>query len=355
MSSFAVSSNDLEVPDAARDRLAADDVAARLLRKDATLWGPEAAEEAAVRLGWLDLPSSSRDLVEPLATLRTELAAEGLDRIVLCGMGGSSLAPEVICRTAGVPLVVLDTTDPGQVAAALTDLDRTVVVVSSKSGGTVETESQRRAFLAAFADEGLDEKAAGARFVVVTDPGSPLSETAEAMGARAVFLADPTVGGRYSALSAFGLVPSALAGADVGALLDEAAELAGELGSPDNPALELGLAMGAAALGGRDKLALADGDSAITGFGDWAEELIAESTGKQGRGILPVVLESADAPGAHAEDAVLAVVGGKAPSPGPSLTGRGGRTTAPRPRTATAPRTLRSARPGRARSTIAGR
>ena len=112
MSSFAVSSNDLEVPDAARDRLAADDVAARLLRKDATLWGPEAAEEAAVRLGWLDLPSSSRDLVEPLATLRTELAAEGLDRIVLCGMGGSSLAPEVICRTAGVPLVVLDTTDP---------------------------------------------------------------------------------------------------------------------------------------------------------------------------------------------------------------------------------------------------
>jgi hypothetical protein len=316
---FAVTSTGLEVPGAARDRLGADDVAARLLRKDATLWGPEAEEEASVRLGWLDLPANSQELVEPLAKLRAELSAEGLDRIVLCGMGGSSLAPEVICRTAGVPLVVLDTTDPGQVAAALTDLDRTVVVVSSKSGGTVETESQRRAFLTAFADAGLDETAAGARFVVVTDPGSPLSETAAAMGARAVFLADPTVGGRYSALSAFGLVPSALAGADVGALLDEAGALAGQLGAPDNPALELGLAMGAAAEAGRDKLTLTDGDSAITGFGDWAEQLIAESTGKQGRGILPVVVESADAPGAQAEDAVLAVVGGKAASPGPSL------------------------------------
>ena len=316
---FSVTSTGLDVPDAARERLSADDVAARLLRKDATLWGPEAEDEASVRLGWLDLPASSRELVGRLAELRAELTAEGLDRIVLCGMGGSSLAPEVICRTAGVPLVVLDTTDPGQVAAAMTELERTVVVVSSKSGGTVETDSQRRAFLTAFAESGLDEKETGARFVVVTDPGSPLSETAAAMGARAVFLADPTVGGRYSALSAFGLVPSALAGADVGALLDEAEELAEHLNAPDNPALELGLAMGAAAEAGRDKLTLADGDSAITGFGDWAEQLIAESTGKQGRGILPVVLESAGAPGAHADDAVLAVVGGSAPSPGPSL------------------------------------
>jgi hypothetical protein len=237
--SFAVTSTGLEIPGAARDRLTQDDVAARLLRKDATLWGPEAEDEAAVRLGWLDLPATSRELVGRLAELRAELAAEGLDRIVLCGMGGSSLAPEVICRTAGVPLVVLDTTDPGQVAAAMTDLARTVVVVSSKSGGTVETESQRRAFLTAFTDSGLDEKEAGARFVVVTDPASPLSETATAMSARAVFLADPTVGGRYSALSAFGLVPSALAGADVGALLDDAEELAEHLNAADHPALEL--------------------------------------------------------------------------------------------------------------------
>ena len=118
------------------------------------------------------------------------------------------------------------------------------------------------------------------------------------MGARAVFLADPTVGGRYSALSAFGLVPSALAGADVRRPARRGRGAGRAPDDADNPALELGLAMGAAAEAGRDKLALADGDSAITGFGDWAEQLIAESTGKQGRGILPVVLESADAPGA---------------------------------------------------------
>jgi glucose-6-phosphate isomerase len=321
---FAIGHVGLDVPEALRAQLAEDDVAARLVRKDATLWGPEAESEAAVRLGWLELPTSSRKLVAALAELKAELADEGLDRVVLCGMGGSSLAPEVVCRTAGLPLVVLDTTDPGQIGAAMTDLERTVVVVSSKSGGTVETESQRRAFVAAFATAGLDEKEIGRRFVVVTDPGSPLADTAAAMGARAVFLADPTVGGRYSALSAFGLVPSGLAGADVGALLDDAEALAEHLADGDNPALELGAAMGAAFHAGRDKLALVDGDSAersssIRGFGDWAEQLIAESTGKQGRGLLPVVLESSDAPGAEASDTVLAVVGGSAPASGPSL------------------------------------
>ncbi|SOC49899.1 glucose-6-phosphate isomerase [Blastococcus aggregatus] len=319
--SFEVHVEGIEVPDDVRSRLTADDVAARLARKDATLWGPEAESEAAIRLGWLDLPTSSRSLVEQLAQLREQLQAEGLDRVVLCGMGGSSLAPEVICRTAGVPLVVLDTTDPGQVAAAMTDLERTVVVISSKSGGTVETDSQRRAFQAAFAEAGLDEGQVGARFVVVTDPDSPLSETAAAMGARAVFLADPTVGGRYSALTAFGLVPSALAGVDVGALLDDAEELAEQLAQPDNPAFELGLVLGAAAAQGRDKLALADTQrgSGIEGFGDWAEQLVAESTGKEGRGILPVVLESATAPGSAADDTLLALVGTDAPPAAPSL------------------------------------
>jgi hypothetical protein len=319
--SLGLTTEGLDVPDAVRTPLADDGVAGRLVQKDATLWGPDAESEAAIRLGWLDLPATSRELVARLNDLRAELAAEGLDRVVLCGMGGSSLAPEVICRTAGVPLTVLDTTDPGQIAAAMTDLGRTVVVVSSKSGGTVETDSQRRAFISAFAAAGLDEKEIGARFVVVTDPGSSLADTAAAMGARAVFLADPTVGGRYSALSAFGLVPSALAGADVGALLDEAEELAEHLAAADNPALALGAALGAAFQGGRDKLALADAarGNAIHGFGDWAEQLIAESTGKEGRGILPVVLESADAPGAQAPDTVLAVVGADAPSPGPSI------------------------------------
>jgi len=319
-SGFGLTRAGVDVPESVTTALTEDDVAARLVRKDATLWGPDAESEAAIRLGWLDLPESSRKLVDQLAALRAELTAEGLDRVVLCGMGGSSLAPEVICRTAGVPLVVLDTTDPGQVAAAMTDLDRTVVVVSSKSGGTVETDSHRRAFQAAFAAAGLDATAAGRRFVVVTDPGSPLSETAEAMGARAVFLADPTVGGRYSALSAFGLVPSALAGADVAALLTEAEELAEHLADGGNPAVQLGAVLGAAAGSGRDKLTLADAPgSAIEGFGDWAEQLIAESTGKQGRGILPVVVESVEAPGAQAPDALLAVVGAEAPAPGPSV------------------------------------
>ncbi|MDK3256377.1 glucose-6-phosphate isomerase [Blastococcus capsensis] len=315
-----VTTHGLEVPEPVRAQLVQDDVAARLVRKDATLWGPDAESEAAVRLGWLDLPASSRSLVTQLAELRSQLAAEALDRVVLCGMGGSSLAPEVICRTAGVPLVVLDTTDPGQVAAAMTDLERTVVVISSKSGGTVETESQRRAFIAAFAEAGLDEKQIGARFVVVTDPGSPLAETAAAMGARAVFLADPTVGGRYSALSAFGLVPSALAGADVAALVDDAEELAERLADPAGPAMELGIALGAAFRTGRDKLALADaGDTPVQGFGDWAEQLIAESTGKQGRGILPVVLESPKAPGGSAADVLLALAGADAPGWAPSI------------------------------------
>ncbi|MGY2001919.1 glucose-6-phosphate isomerase [Blastococcus sp. SYSU DS1024] len=317
---LAVSCTGLEIPGALRRQLDDDDVAARLVRKDPTLWGPDAESEAAVRLGWLDLPAASRSLLAPLAELRAQLVAEGLDRIVLCGMGGSSLAPEVICRTAGVPLVVLDSTDPGQVAAAMTELERTVVVVSSKSGGTLETDSQRRAFVAAFARAGLDESQIGARFVVVTDPGSPLAETAAAMGARAVFLADPTVGGRYSALSAFGLVPSALAGADVGALIDDAAQLAEQLPAPRNPAMELGIVLGAAFRAGRDKLALADaGVPPIEGFGDWAEQLVAESTGKEGRGLLPVVLERPEASPSSAPDVLLGLVGAGAPGPGPAL------------------------------------
>ncbi|MGY1986583.1 glucose-6-phosphate isomerase [Blastococcus sp. SYSU DS0669] len=317
---LGVTCTGLEIPQPLRAQLEQDGVAARLVRKDATLWGPDAEDEAAVRLGWLDLPATSRSLLASLAELRAQLVAEGLDRIVLCGMGGSSLAPEVICRTAGVPLVVLDTTDPGQVAAAMTEPERTVVVISSKSGGTVETDSQRRAFMSAFARAGLDESRIGARFVVVTDPGSPLAETAQAMGARAVFLADPTVGGRYSALSAFGLVPSALAGADVAALVEDAEQLAEHLADPANPAMELGVVLGAAVCAGRDKLALADaGETPIEGFGDWAEQLIAESTGKEGRGILPVVLESPEAPGRSGADVLLGLVGTQATGAEPVL------------------------------------
>lgn len=271
--------------------LVAERFASRLFSKDPTLWGASAQDEAAVRLGWVDLHRSSRPLVGEIVALREILREQGVDRIVLCGMGGSSLAPEVICASAEVPLVVLDSSDPDMVRSVVdTDIERTAVVVSSKSGSTVETDSQRRAFVAAFTDAGIDPTT---RIIVVTDPGSPLDEQARTAGYR-VFAADPHVGGRYSALTAFGLVPSGLAGADIGGVLDGAAELADLLADDDrgNPALTLG-----AALAGtdpqRDKLVISDHDSGLVGFADWAEQLIAESTGKQGTGLLPVI-----APGA---------------------------------------------------------
>lgn len=159
----------------ARRALVEAGVPGLLARKDPTLWGPSAEPEAATRLGWIDTFRRSRDLLPRLAAIKEQLT--GLDHVVLAGMGGSSLAPEVITRTLGVALTVLDTTDPHEVRAALADrLDRTVVVVSSKSGSTVETDSHRRAYWQAFSDAGLTD--IGRRFVVVTDPGSPLEQTA---------------------------------------------------------------------------------------------------------------------------------------------------------------------------------
>jgi glucose-6-phosphate isomerase len=277
--------------------LVRDSAPSRLTAGDPTLWGPAAEPEASIRLSWTTLHESSRPLVAEITALREELLAEGVDRVVLAGMGGSSLAPEVITGTAGVPLVVLDTTDPGQVADALEgDLARTVLVVSSKSGGTVETDSHRRIFEKAFADAGVD---AASRIVVVTDPGSPLEAASREAGYRRVFLADPHVGGRYSALTAFGLVPSGLAGADVGALLDDAAAVAPLVSadSPDNPAVVLAATFAVAHAHGAEKIVFADTGSGISGFGDWAEQLIAESTGKNGTGLLPVVVEGPGAPG----------------------------------------------------------
>ncbi|WP_424186023.1 glucose-6-phosphate isomerase [Actinokineospora sp. G85] len=277
--------------------LVADQVASKLTAQDPTLWGAEAESESAVRLAWTTLHETSRPLLAEIDALRAELRAEGVDRIVLAGMGGSSLAPEVITATAGVPLVVLDTTDPGQVADALAgDLENTAIVVSSKSGSTVETDSHRRIFEKAFADAGID---APSRIVVVTDPGSPLERTAVEAGYRRVFQADPNVGGRYSALTAFGLVPAGLAGADVAALLDEAAAAAEVLraDSADNPGLVLAAALAAAHARGAEKVVLADTGSGVKGFGDWAEQLVAESTGKNGTGLLPVVVEGPRAPG----------------------------------------------------------
>ena len=291
-------------------QLVDDKVASQIAGRMATLWGPEAESESAKRLAWVGLAAESRPLVAQIMTLRQELNARGLDHVVLCGMGGSSLAPEVIAAAAGVPLTVLDSSDPDYVRAALADqLERAIVVVSSKSGGTVETDSQKRAYEQALIDAGHDPSD---HVVVVTDPGSPLDESATAAGYR-VFHADPDVGGRYSALTAFGLVPSGLAGADIGRLLDEAAEIQPELeaDSPDNPGLRLGALLGLANTQGADKVVLAEHGGEHIGFGDWAEQLIAESTGKDGKGILPVVVPGIDSPNftPNTADEVLVTLG----------------------------------------------
>ena len=285
-------------------------VAGRIAERDHTLWGPAAEEEAAKRLAWVSLAEESRPLVQEVNELRDAQRAQGLDHVVLCGMGGSSLAPEVICATAGVELTVVDSSHPDFVRAAIADrLDRTVVVVSSKSGGTVETDSQRRAYEQAFRDSGIDP---AERIVVVTDPDSPLDEEANEVGYR-VFHANPDVGGRYSALTAFGLVPSGLAGADIGTLLGEAAASARALSADhvDNPALRLGALLGVANRSGVDKVAIATVDSPIVGLADWTEQLLAESTGKNDAGILPVVVEDSGAINfsPSTEDEVLVSVG----------------------------------------------
>jgi glucose-6-phosphate isomerase len=290
-------------------QLVEDLVASRITAGDATLWGTDAESEAAVRLGWTQAVAVSRPLVDEIVELREHFSEAGVTRIVLCGMGGSSLAPEVITRTAGAPLVVLDATDPGQVRSAVEEsIESTAVVVSSKSGSTVETDSQKRAFESAFLAAGIEP---AERIIVVTDPGSPMEEASRAAGYR-VFTADPTVGGRYSALTAFGLVPSGLAGVDISQLLDEAdaASLPLAIDSASNPGLQLAAAI-AGAKPRRDKLVIVADGTHVVGLGDWIEQLVAESTGKNGTGILPVVV-GPDAPelAARAADVqVLRLVG----------------------------------------------
>lgn len=268
--------------------LVSKEIASRISEKDASVWGPAAQPEASIRLGWVDSFKAGVELIPSIVALRDQFRASGIDRFVLCGMGGSSLAPEVITKNAGVDLVVLDSTAPDQVASAVRELQRTAVVVSSKSGSTVETDSQKRIFEKAFADAGINPLE---RIVIVTDPGSPMDISTRAAGYK-VFNADPNVGGRYSALTAFGLVPSGLAGADITALLATAnqSHIEFEYDSLDNPALWLGAALvrTPGTSGYRDKFLIET--DLIPGFGDWAEQLVAESTGKEDRGVLPVVV-----------------------------------------------------------------
>ena len=280
-------------------RLAAwdeQDFGARLWARDHTLWSTVAIAELTDRLGWLWLPEG-KGQAGGIEQFASEIRSEA-DRVVLLGMGGSSLAPEVYQATfgnaAGYPeLMVLDSTHPAAVTAVSESIDpgRTLFVVASKSGGTIETLSFFRYFWG-IASGALERP--GERFVALTDPESGLEALARRRRFRRIFPTPPAVGGRYSALTPFGLVPAALIGMDIRRLLDSAAAMADACGpgvpASRNPALRLAAAMGEAALAGRDKITYVCSPS-VAAFGAWVEQLIAESTGKNGTGIVPVAGE----------------------------------------------------------------
>lgn len=256
-------------------------IAPRLTLKDCTIWGELAEHEAAQRLDWVDLPKTSRQILPGLDSLSAWSRELGHKRFILCGMGGSSLAPEVIAAHYSKKLEVLDSTDPEQISSVLNDgLDNSCIIVSSKSGTTVETKSQFAFFYEEIKKLGMNPVD---NFVFVTDPGSALESIGNSLGLKVV-LANPKVGGRFSALSAFGLVPAALLGIDVSELLDDAEVAAKNFALPNSEPIKV-----ASALANSRFPEFFDGDS-LPGLGDWIEQLIGESTGKDGRGVLPVIV-----------------------------------------------------------------
>ena len=281
----------------------------RVWQKDHTLWAKEPQPELTDRLGWLELPASMEKQVAGLRAFADQVKADGMKHIVLLGMGGSSLAPEVFQQTfgnaAGYPeLQVLDSTHPAAVKAveARVDLARTVFLVSSKSGTTTETQS----FFYYFWDRLKPITGnPGAHFVAITDPATPLEKLAKARNFRATFNAPEDVGGRYSALTVFGLVPAALIGVDIGAVLACARRMSAACGptaaDAGNPALILGAALGELALAKRDKVTFICSPS-LAAFPAWAEQLIAESTGKDRKGIVPVANENLTVPEKYGND-----------------------------------------------------
>lgn len=270
----------------------------RLWDKDPTLWSSEPAPELTDRLGWLALPEVEREVLDGLDSFADGVRHDGISHVVLLGMGGSSLAPEVFAKyfgnSPGYPgLSVLDSTHPDAIRMVekRLPLAQTLFIVSSKSGTTLETLSLFRYFWMRSSRVNMSP---GINFVAITDPGSPLERLAEERGFRAIFLAPSDVGGRYSALSVFGLVPAALIGVDIHRLI-ERAQVAAEdyvLSGSENsaPGIILGAALGELS-NSRDKITLMTPPS-LSSFSDWAEQLIAESTGKTGKGIIPVVNES---------------------------------------------------------------
>jgi transaldolase/glucose-6-phosphate isomerase len=284
-------------------------VVRRIWDRDASVWTNTGEEKW---LGWLTLPMQDRDGVAAVIRFAKEIQAEGITDVVLLGMGGSSMAPEVlreiIGRAEGYPnLHVVDSTDPSQIRSVERAIDfrRTLFLVASKSGTTLEVNILKQHFFHRAVQE-VGDREAGRHFVLTTDPGSKLEASAKNEAFRAIFAGLPTVGGRYSALSNFGLVPAALLGADPGILLDRARDMAQLCASagPENSGLELGVVLGEMALAGRDKPTLI-APPGLASFGAWLEQLVAESLGKVGKGIIPIEGEAPGGPDVYGNDRVF--------------------------------------------------
>ncbi len=293
------------------DELSADGAPERIWQRDATFWGGDAARQASVanRLGWLDVASQMRARVDELRSFAAQVRDDGFKDAVVLGMGGSSLAPEVLRRSMGPSpgwptLHVLDTTDPATIAAVERQIDpaHTLFIVSSKSGTTLEPLSLF-AYFHNVVQQIMPNRSAR-NFVAVTDPATPLETLARDHHFRHVFTNPPDIGGRYSALSLFGLVPAVVSGVDVGKLLDRGIAAEAAARASDSEALRLGAALGELARQGRDKATFIVSPS-VSSFGLWVEQLIAESTGKLGRGILPVAEEPLGSARDYAADRVF--------------------------------------------------
>ena len=291
------------------DALREQNIVRRVWERDPSVWSNGDENRW---LGWLRLPMQDPDAVALTVEFASGITAEGMTDVVLLGMGGSSLAPEVmreiIGRAEGYPaLHVIDSTDPRQILSVERAIDfrTTMFLVASKSGTTLEVNILKEHFFHRAVQE-LGAEQAGRHFVLTTDPGSKLEQIAQHEGFRAIFPGLPTVGGRYSALSNFGLVPAAMLGADPVLLLDRARDMAQRCALPgaENPGLELGAVLGELALSGRDKPTLI-APRGVASFGAWLEQLVAESLGKQGKGIIPIEGEAAGAPDSYGSDRIF--------------------------------------------------
>ena len=290
---------------------AREKVIERIWNKDATLWKNEESHQRVITnsLGWLTAPGQMLAVADELTSFAKEISASGFRQVMVCGMGGSSLCPEVLRQTFGrrdgfPELLVLDSTDPDTIDnfKQRIDIDRCLFVIASKSGTTTEPNAFHRYWHNEVAQRSATP---GSSFVTITDPGSQMADTAAAEKFRRIFLNQPDIGGRYSALSYFGMVPAALMGVDAARLLGQTQPMIEACGAGsktnENPAAILGAVMAECALAGRDKLTIVT-DQKLAALGLWVEQLIAESTGKEGKGIVPVVGEPLGTASAYGND-----------------------------------------------------